>query len=245
MLSRQILKKDVLSRPFSVCTRVLEEKKKKFLLPDALVKKVNEQKIKDEQFRQSLLQKQPAQALEPKIKTESSTPLNVELLQYKPLRLPQTHGHQVAKLKFRGYTEPHLTRVSEFAARAAFYLGIPCDRPKKLKTERRLYTVIKSPFAQSKSKENFLRITYNQELVAYDANPEVVDLWLSYINKYALEDVKMLAEITAREPLDFSEKLESLTASDVKLPEAYKNTTDPVAAKVKELLESKHFKQHF
>lgn len=242
MLARRVLELNFSRRSFSLFTRRLQDNK--FLLPKEFEEKEALKRAQDELFKQSLLNKDFD--VKPKIKPPaSSPPLNVELLQYKPLRLPPTHGHQVAKLKFRGYNADHLTRASEFAARAAFYLGIPCSRPKKMKTERRLYTVIKSPFAQAKTKENFLRITYNQELKAYDANPEVIDLWLSYINKNSVEDVKCLAEITTRESLDFATTLDEMTASDMKFPEAYEDTSDPIAAKVRDLLQSKQFKQHF
>lgn len=233
---------NVSKRAFSSFSRTLKKYDKK-LLPKEFLEKEAAERVQNEQFKQNLLSKEFT--AEPKIKSAGSIPLNLELLQYKPIRLPPTHGHEVAKLKFRGYNEDHLTRASEFAARAAFYLGIPCSRVKKVKTERRLYTVIKSPFAQSKSKENFLRITYNQQLIAYDTNPEVLDLWLSYINKHALEDVKCLAEITTREKLDFAKSLDSMTAQDAKFPDAYTDTTDPIAAKVKDLLQSEQFKQHF
>lgn len=242
MLTRQMLGLNVSRRAFSSYSRILQKSNKK-LLPKEFLEKEAAERAQNEEFRQNLLDKEFN--LEPKIKPDGKIPLNLELLQYKPIRLPPTHGHEVAKLKFRGYNEDHLTRASEFAARAAFYLGIPCSRVKKVKTERRLYTVIKSPFAQSKNKENFLRITYNQELRAYDTNPEVLDLWLSYINKHALEDVKCLAEITTRENLDFVKSLDALTAQDAKLPDAYADTTDPIAAKVKDLLQSEQFKQHF
>lgn len=233
---------NVSRRAFSSFSRTLKKSDKK-LLPKEFLEKEAAERVQNEQFKQNLLSKEFT--AEPKIKSAGSIPLNLELLQYKPIRLPSTHGHEVAKLKFRGYNEDHLTRASEFAARAAFYLGIPCSRVKKVKTERRLYTVIKSPFAQSKSKENFLRITYNQQLIAYDTNPEVLDLWLSYINKHALEDVKCLAEITTREKLDFAKSLDAMTAQDAKFPDAYTDTTDPIAAKVKDLLQSEQFKQHF
>lgn len=170
-------------------------------------------------------------------------PINVELLKYKPIQLPKTHGDHVATLKFDGYNENDLIRASEFAARSAFYLGIPTSKVINKKTEKRLYTVIKSPFAQAKSKENFKRTTFKKELEAFDANPEVIDLWLSFINKYAIEGVNYKVDITTRESLDFSKKLDELKAEDIKLPTAYKDSEDPIAMKVEELLKSDTFKK--
>lgn len=162
-------------------------------------------------------------------------PINVELLQYKPLRHKPVHGHKCATIALRGYTEDDLIRAGEFILRAAYYLGVPCLKLKTEKTEKRLYTVIRSPFAQAKLKENFHRVTYKREIVAYDANPEVIDLWLSYINKYALDTVEYLAAITVRQGLEW--------VADGELPEAYNDVDNPVAQKVKELLASAEFSE--
>lgn len=222
---------------------------KKFLSPDQYVAKVAEEKAQNEQFHQLLLAEnyeyQPKILKTSHITTNSNQPipLNVELLQYKPLRLPQTHGHKVAQISFKGYDNDDLLRASEFAARAAFYLGIPCSKIEMKKTEKRLYTIIRSPFAQAKSKENWWRVTYHQELNAFDTNPEVLDLWISYINKNAIEGVKYEAQIHTQESLDFAENLAKLEAKDIKLSSAYsEGSEDPVSKKVQELLSSDEFK---
>lgn len=221
----------------------------KFLSPDQYVAKKADEKAQNEQFHQLLLAEEFE--YQPKILkrshiTNSSNqpiPLNVELLQYKPLRLPQTHGHKVAEISFKGYNNDDLLRASDFAARAAFYLGIPCSKIEMQKTEKRLYTIIRSPFAQAKSKENWWRVTYHQALTAYDANPEVLDLWISYINKNAIEGVKYEAQIHTQESLDFAENLAKLEAEDIKLSSAYaEGSEDPVSKKVQELLGSEEFK---
>lgn len=223
---------------------------KKSLTPKQLVEKTKAEAAENARFTASLLSQKTEykpKIVTPNVVNEESkrpVPLNVELLQYKPLRLPQTHGHKVAELKFRGYQEQDILRASEFAARAAYFLGIPCSAVETLKTEKRLYTVIRSPFAQAKSKENFHRVTYNRKVTAFDANPEVVDLWLSYVNKHAVENVSYKAQVFTRELLDFADKLGKLTANDVALPEAYADSSDPVAVKVQELLKSDAFKEH-
>lgn len=254
MLGR-VVSRAVPARGFASALRLSQtanESTKEFLTPNEFVQKKRQEEVEDLQFKQSLLQDQleynPKTITSNKLEKESNrpVPLNVELLKYKPIRLPQTHGHEVAELKFRGYEEEELIRASEFAARAAFFLGIPCSPVKSLKTEKRLYTVIKSPFAQAKTKENFHRVTYNRKLTAYDANPEVVDMWLSYVNKHAFDKVKYLAQIQTKEQLDFVETLDKLTSKDMKLPEAYSSdSSDPIAAKVQELLKSDTFKKFF
>ncbi|KAI5961288.1 RSM10 [Candida margitis] len=219
-----------------------------FLTPDELVSKSKQEQVENQQFQSQLRQKQVPYS--PKTLSSHTTihenhkrpiPLNVELLQYKPLRLPQTHGDKVATLNLRGYNDDDLIRMGEFALRAAYYLGIPMSKLTSLKTEKRLYTVIKSPFAQAKTKQNFHRTTYNKQLVAYDANPEVVDLWLSYVNRYKLNNVDMKATVIAREGSNYNEELAKL--EEFELPQAYEGLEDPVAQKVKELLQSNDFKK--
>lgn len=173
--------------------------------------------------------------------TNRPIPINVEMLKYQPLRLPKTHGHLVATLNFRSFHKLNIARAAEFAARAAYYLGIPADGVRIMKTEKRLYTVIKSPFAQAKTKQNFHRVTYALQLRGYDANPEIVDLWLAYINKHKFEDVEYKAELTTRESLDMLQTLDSTT--DFSMPEGMRAKNDPIAAKVDELLKSDAFKQ--
>ncbi|RKP29130.1 ribosomal protein S10 [Metschnikowia bicuspidata] len=221
-----------------------------FLTPNQLVAKKAEEKARNEQFHESLLAEKFE--YEPKILIKNPPftndrkpiPLNVELLQYKPLRLPQTHGHKVAELSFKGYDNDDLLRASEFAARAAFYLGIPVSKIEMKKTKKRLYTIIRSPFAQAKSKENWWRVTYHQGLTAFDANPEVIDLWISYINKNAIDGVKYEAQIPTKEALNFAEQLKNLEAKDIQMLAAYtEGSEDPVSKKVQELLGSEEFKK--
>lgn len=220
----------------------------KFHSPKQYVAQQKIKAVQEQAYKQSLLQEEgqydPKYLSENKVDpaTNRPVPLNVELLKYKPIRVPKTHGHEVSRLVFKSYSEEGLVRASEFAARAAFYLGIPCDPVKKLKTEKRLYTVIRSPFAQAKSKENFHRVTFQAELKAYDATSDVVELWLSFINKHKIDNVDYSATVHAQESLDFSTKLDAVSPADLKLPEAYGELDDEVAAKVNELLKSDTFK---
>lgn len=238
----------VSTRSFSQSITFFQEGKK-FDTPAEFIAKKQQEQIEDEQFHATLINKDfkydPKYIGEnkPNPVTNRPVPLNVELLKYIPITLPQTHGHEVATIKLRGYNEDNLIRAGEFALRSAYYLGIPTSKLTSLKTEKRLYTVIKSPFAQAKSKENFHRTTFNRIITAYDANPEVIDLWLSFINKYSINGVDYKSTITTRESLDYSKQLDSLTNQDFNLPPAYSDTTDPIAAKVQELLKSDTFKK--
>lgn len=222
---------------------------KKFVNPQEFIQMKQQERVEEGQFRANLLNKEfeynPKYIGEnqPNPVSNRPIPLNVELLKYKPINLPQTHGHEVATIKLRGYDQDNLIRAGEFALRSAYYLGIPTSKLITEKTEKRLYTVIKSPFAQAKSKENFHRTTFNKSIVAYDANPEIIDLWLSYINKYSIQGVEYKSTITTRESLDYSKQLDELTTQDLNFPSAYSDSSDPVAAKVQELLKSDTFKK--
>ncbi|CAK9439037.1 mitochondrial 37S ribosomal protein uS10m [Lodderomyces beijingensis] len=221
----------------------------KFISPNELIAKTAQQQVEDEAFRNQLLH-ETTKPYEPRTFSSHETysennkrpvPLNVELLKYKPLRHAKTHGDEVCTLTLRGYNEPDLERMGEFALRCGYYLGIPMSHLMRVKTENRLYTVIKSPFAQAKTKQNFHRTTYNKKLIAYDATAEVVDLWLSYLNKYKFDDVEMKATVSVYESLDYNQSLQS---QELELPAAYNGISDPVALKVKELLGSEEFRKH-
>ncbi|OBA21737.1 mitochondrial ribosomal protein S10 [Metschnikowia bicuspidata var. bicuspidata NRRL YB-4993] len=243
----------VSSRKLVTSSRLLSVKNpaaKSFSSPQELVEKRKVKELEDQRFTESLLNKDID--FEPKLIkpnevdpfTKRPVPLNVELLKYKPLKLEPTHGHKVAEINFSGYDETEVLRMAEFTARAAFYLGIPASDIEKVKTEKKLYTVIRSPFAQAKSKENFFRTTFKRRLVAFDANPEIVDLWLSYTSKYALESVHRKALVFTHESLDYAETMSKLTAEEMELPRAYQdNMEDPVGKKVQELLSSDAFKE--
>lgn len=247
MLSRLIKRSHLWSRSLTHSSTLLNEK---FLSPDEYINKKHTEDVKEEIYRDNLLGEEFK--YDPKFISENKAdpslkrpiPINVELLKYKPLKLAKTHGHEAARVNFRGYDVEDVTRAAEFACRAAFYIGIPTSLVIPKKTEKRLYTVIKSPFAQAKSKENFMRTTFHKQLNAYDATPEVVDLWLSFVNKHAIEGVQYLATITTRESLDFSRQLDDMSSNEIKLSESYQGTDDPITAKVEELLKSDTFKKY-
>lgn len=238
-------------RFFASSAVVLNAGNRKFQTPKEFVQLKAAEAAQDQEFKDYLLHEAANTEYAPKTicgndvnpVSKRPVPLNVELLQYEPIQVPKTHGHKVAVLNLRGYDRTELSRAGEFALRSAFFLGIPTLKLANAKTEKRLYTVIKSPFAQAKLKQNFHRITYNRYVVAYDANPEIVDLWLSYINKHAIEGINYSAELYVQEGLDFATQLDKLTVKDMVLPEAYGDLDDPIAAKVEELLQSKTFSE--
>ena len=226
-------------------------KNAKFLSPDQLLAQKKVQQAAENEYKNELLAAEFQYAPQVLLKealndtTGRPVPLNVELLQYRPIRLPKTHGHEVALITLTGYDRKTLDSAAEFAARAAFYLGIPCGGITNLRVKEQLYTVIRSPFAQAKLKENFKRFTYGRKMVAFDADPEVVDVWLTFLNKHKHEGVAYKANVFVREGLDFASELEKISGEDLELSAAYGEVDDPVSLKVKELLQSKEFKKYF
>lgn len=168
-------------------------------------------------------------------------PINVEAVYHAPLKLPVEHGDLVADLQLRSYDNENLDFYSDFILRAGFYLGMPLTGPKPLPTRRERWTVIRSPFAHAKSKENFERHTHKRLIRVWDTNPEVVQIWLSYISKYAITGVGMKCNVYQKSPIAL--ELDSQTT----LPKASASATtmdEAVGEKVLELLNSPDFKKH-
>ncbi|KAH6913227.1 ribosomal protein S10 domain-containing protein [Coprinopsis sp. MPI-PUGE-AT-0042] len=97
----------------------------------------------------------------------------------------------VASLHLRSYNPAALDFFAHFASHAAASLGIPISKPVHLPTQRSMWTVPRSPFAHKKSQENFERKTYKRAIKAWDASPEVVDLWCQYMSRHSLHGVGM------------------------------------------------------
>lgn len=102
-----------------------------------------------------------------------------------PFRHPITHGVPVAVIHLRSYYPALFPWFCHFIEHAASSLGIPISGTVSLPKSKRLWTVIKSPFVYKKSQENFQRITHSRCIKAYDADPEVVDRWIKYIERHA------------------------------------------------------------
>ncbi|KDQ52556.1 hypothetical protein JAAARDRAFT_198191 [Jaapia argillacea MUCL 33604] len=123
-----------------------------------------------------------------------------------PLYHPRTHNIPVAVLQFRSYFPELLDLYMHFAAHAAGALGIPISKPVKLPTQRSLWTVIKSPFIFKKSQENFERRTRKRAIKAWDADEEVVDKWVKYLERHALAGVGLRVVKWERAPVGVGEK---------------------------------------
>jgi small subunit ribosomal protein S10 len=102
---------------------------------------------------------------------------------------PRTHDIPVANVHFRSHHVRLLDLFTHFASHAATALGIPASKVIYLPTQRRLWTVIRSPFAHKKSQENFERRVHKRAIKAWDADPEVVEKWIKYVRLHAMGGV--------------------------------------------------------
>jgi small subunit ribosomal protein S10 len=172
-------------------------------------------------------------------------PLNVELTHYSPIKHAKTHGHKVADIQLRSYTKQNLDFYSDFLLRVAFYLKIPAVGPTPLPNKTEKWTVIKSPFAMAKTKENFQRITHGRIIKLYDANADVVQMLLAAAHKYSIAGVGIRAHIYNKESLSL---IENMDTPPVKIAQegAFSLAMNPsradVAKAVMEILEDPTFK---
>ncbi|KAH8993751.1 ribosomal protein S10 domain-containing protein [Lactarius akahatsu] len=108
-----------------------------------------------------------------------------------PYRHPRTHGVPVAFIQFRAHSPGPIQLAAHFASHAAASLGIPISGVVSLPTRRTLWTVPRGPFAHKKSQENFERRVHARAIKAFDADAEVVDRWVRYLEAHALPGVGM------------------------------------------------------
>ncbi|CAH7672163.1 hypothetical protein BY996DRAFT_6695652 [Phakopsora pachyrhizi] len=106
---------------------------------------------------------------------------------YDPPVLKPTHRIHVATLIIEAFNpdKDHLPWICGFSLQAAYHLGIPCSRPASVPIKTELHTVLRSGFVHKKSQENFWRLTHRRVIKAYDSNQEVINRWLSYLQKEA------------------------------------------------------------
>ena len=166
-------------------------------------------------------------------------PVNVQAIHLQPLRRSPTHGIPVCDLQLRGYAVQNVEFFSDFAMRAAYFLGLAARGPIPLPRITERWTVPRSNFIFKKSQENFERITKRRLIQIHDGHPDVVKAWLAFLQKHQYHGVGMKANIWEYESLD--------SALDVGVeikPDDYAGRREaPVMDKVKEILESKGFKE--
>lgn len=120
---------------------------------------------------------------------------------------PRTHGIPVATLTLRGHTPRSLDFFAHFVAHAAAALGIPLSRPAKLPIKRRLWTVLKGPFAHKKAQENFERKVHGRVVKAWDAGDAVLERWVRYLKMHPHTGVGVRVVRWTRAPVGIGRKL--------------------------------------
>ncbi|KAI6008722.1 ribosomal protein S10 domain-containing protein [Pisolithus orientalis] len=126
---------------------------------------------------------------------------------YPPTPLPRPHNIPVASLHFRSHHPFLLDTFAHFAEHAASALGIPASRPVHLPTQRSMWTVIRGPFVHKKSQENFERRVHKRAIKAWDADPEIVNMWVKYLRKHMMPGVGMRVTKWERAPVGIGQQV--------------------------------------
>lgn len=114
-----------------------------------------------------------------------------------------------ADLQLRSYSVRNLEFFADFALRAAYYLNLPAKGPVPLPRITERWTVPRSNFVHKKSQENFERITMRRLIQIQDGHPEVVQIWLGFLQKYAYYGVGMKANVWEYSSLDVAKEMDA------------------------------------
>ncbi len=79
------------------------------------------------------------------------------------------------RIKLRAYDHASLDHSSDEIVRTAKRTGARISGPVPLPTRRTVYTVLRSPFIDKKSREQFERRIHKRLIDIYDSNPQTVD----------------------------------------------------------------------
>ncbi|CAK7225331.1 mitochondrial 37S ribosomal protein rsm10 [Sporothrix curviconia] len=136
-------------------------------------------------------------------------PRAVQALYLAPLRRECEYGVPSADLQLRSYSKRGLELFSDFALRAAYYLGLPAFGPVPLPRITERWTVPRSHFIFKKSQENFERITMRRLIQIRDGHPETVQVWLAFLQKHAYPGVGMKANMWEFDKLGVSKDMDA------------------------------------
>jgi ribosomal protein S10 len=95
----------------------------------------------------------------------------------------------------RSYSVRNLEFFTDFALRAAYYLGLPAYGPIPLPRIVERWTVPRANFIFKKSQENFERKTLRRLIQIKDGHPETVQIWLAFLRKHAYYGIGMKANV--------------------------------------------------
>ncbi|KAJ6264802.1 lysophospholipid acyltransferase [Drechslerella dactyloides] len=132
---------------------------------------------------------------------DAPVPLAVKAIYHAPLRVPATYNVPVCDLQIRSYSIKNVEFFADFALRAAYYLKIPAAGPIPLPRRTERWTVPKSNFVHKKSQQNFERVTYKRMIQLKDTHPDVVQVWLAFLQKHEYYGIGMKANVYTFEKL--------------------------------------------
>lgn len=168
------------------------------------------------------------------------TPINVRAVHLRPLRRTPTYGVPVCDLQLRTYNVRSILLFSDFAVRAAYYMGLCARGPIPLPRITERWTVPRSNFIFKKSQENFERVTMRRLIQIQDGHPDVVKAWLAFLTKHQYHGVGMKANIWEYEGLDQAKRV----AFEVEDEADYSRRREgKVMQKVEEILGRDGFKE--
>ena len=168
-----------------------------------------------------------------------------QALHLKPLKRVAEYGIPSCDLQLRSFSIQPLEFFSDFALRAAYYLGLPASGPIPLPRITERWTVPRDHFIFKKSQENFERITLRRMIQIQDGNPETVQLWLAYLRKHQYYGVGMKANFWEFGPAGFKEAEKSIEIGKGELDSAWEHLgqtkTLGTVEKVEEFLNNRRF----
>ncbi|KAF4450598.1 30S ribosomal protein S10, mitochondrial [Fusarium austroafricanum] len=179
---------------------------------------------------------------------EQRLPRAIQALHLKPLKREAEHGIPSCDLQLRSYSVQPLEFFSDFALRAAYYLGLPAYGPVPLPRITERWTVPRDNFIFKKSQENFERKTLRRLIQIRDGNPETVQLWLAYLRKHQFYGVGMKANMWEFSELGVGKKMDALPEAekgeiDAKWSHLGQTKTIGTVEKVEELLNQRRFRE--
>ncbi|KAM0340337.1 hypothetical protein ACHAPU_010550 [Fusarium lateritium] len=179
---------------------------------------------------------------------EPRYPRAIQALHLKPLKREAEHGIPSCDLQLRSYSVQPLEFFSDFALRAAYYLGLPAYGPVPLPRITERWTVPRDNFIFKKSQENFERKTLRRLIQIRDGNPETVQLWLAYLRKHQFYGVGMKANMWEFSELGVGKTMDALPEAekgeiDAKWSHLGQTKTIGTVEKVEELLNQRRFQE--
>ncbi|KAL7784653.1 ribosomal protein S10 domain-containing protein [Trichoderma ceciliae] len=174
-------------------------------------------------------------------------PRSLQAIHLKPLKREAQFGIPSCDLQLRSFSLQPLQFFSDFALRAAYFLGLPASGPITLPRITERWTVPRSHFIFKKSQENFERVTLRRMIQIKDGDPETVQLWLAYLRKHQFYGIGMKANVWEFGPTEISKSLKEIEAQPLgqEVPWPHLGQTRSIGAteKVADILNARRVKK--